>query len=203
MEYLSEAAYLAGLFFIGFLFQLSTFLRGRNKEQLSGMLVVVLTVQFLASFFLFYWQFGLICVVATFMFMGMIEKPAAGLAGRMLGIRVGTHKGSAQKISEAYKLVQSGEISMQDWMQMSSEESERQDRVIKALAERPHIAKVLETYGASAEDFKFYFSHLELGGLSDIAMDIVNDPDQLSLLIEMIRDKKGHPMYLYPAFRKR
>ncbi len=185
---IGKIAYIALLIGLGFFYVVNLHLRGRNTETLRGCLAIVVLGLFVAAFFMFNWKYGILCIVVTFAFTNLIVPVASGVARRMLGYRTGIHESEE---GAAFNRMMSGELSRFDYFKEADQEKQRLRKKLERLAALPDLAQVLEDYGLSIDDYLDHYRHLGLCGLSDLAWDIVSDPDELSTLIEMKQNGKS------------
>lgn len=193
-----EIAYLALLVGLGFLYVVNLHLRGRNTETLGGCLAIVVLSLFVTSFFIFNWKYGVFCIIATFGFTNLIVPVAASVAQRMLGYRTGINE---PEQGAALNRMMSGETSAFDYFKEAEKEKEQLKDKLERLARRPEIEAVLNKHDLSLDDYVDHFQHLGLCGLTDLSWDIVSNPDDLSMLIEMKQNGKSF-VEISSAFRR-
>lgn len=193
-----ETAYLLLLFAVGFAFVFNLHLRGTMTQVFTVVLAMVSLALFALAFFLFSWKFAIVCIVLTLIFENMIIPVAAACASRLLGYRTGL--GESDK-HEALDRVMFGKISTWEYIQESEKEREQLRNKLARVAARGDVACVLAAHELSIDDFVDHYHLLGRCGLSDLAWEIIADPRELDLLIQMHRDGKLTEE-IWTAFRR-
>ncbi len=195
---LSEIAYLAVMFAVGFAYVVNLHLRGRMTQMLEAILMIAMLGLFVLTFFLFHWIFGILYIVLTFAFTNLIVPVASRCAHRLVGYRTGVGE---PEDHAAFNRLMSGKTSGWDYFKAAKKEREQLHNRLSRLAASDDIARVLDANDLSVDDYFDLYKHLGLCGLSDLAWNIVRDPDELALLIEMKRDGKSL-VEISSAFRR-
>ncbi len=195
----AEIVYLALLIGLGFIYVLNLHLRGSQTQTTGGILAIVMLALFVVAFFLFHWLFGILCIVLTFAFTNLIVPVASRCAYRILGYRTGLGEPDDHA---AFNRVISGKTTS-GWDYFQEEEKERKQlrNKLACLAALSHIAHVLDENDLSVDDYVDLYEHLGICGLSDLKWEIVSDPDELQLLIQLKRGGKS-PFEISSAFRR-
>lgn len=180
-----------------FAMQLNSYLRGRLKPQIDAVAGTAWFIFLVLAFVFLGWKIGLTFIIGSFILGALVQPLVATLARRMLGYRTGIDD---RQRSAALDRMMAGKISMFDYMDQAHEENRRLRQKLQRLAFRGDIARVLGDNALSMDDYVEHYEYLRLCGLSDLAWEIVGDPDDLSLLIDMKRDGKS-PLEVSCAFR--
>jgi len=194
---MAEIAYLALLLALGFVYVLNAHLDGTLTRIVDVVLAIVMLALLVLAFFLFHWLFGIVGIVLTLAFTKLIVPVASRCASRILGYRTGLRV----EDHAAFNRWMSGKTSIWDYFQEAEKQHEQLRSKLARLAVRSDIASVLDENRLSVDDYTKLYEYLGLCGLSDLAWEIVRDPHELDLLIEMKRDGKSL-REIFSAFRR-
>jgi hypothetical protein len=194
----AEIGYLALLVALLLLFLVNLHLRGRWTPYVSGAIASVVLGLLGLGFFLFNWIFGMLCIVITFAIGNLMVPLASRCAYRILGSRTGIGGvGEGDLLSR----VVNGKLSVNDYFKAARRKKVELDAKLARLAQRPVIAAVLLGHDLCFDNYLGLYGTLLLCGLSDLALDILGDPDDLELLIEMTGEAKS-AFEISSAFRR-
>ena len=156
---------------IGFLVSLNGYLRGAKKSQIDAALSIVLIMTLGTVLWRFGWLAAVVALVMSLVYVVLTKPVAAGAARRSLGFRTASESPHSVPISPSVdELLQRGD------------ETERR---IQRIAMKPGVAEVLQERNMGVNDLIEQFWFLQRIGIGEVAWDVISQPDDLKMLLEL------------------
>ncbi len=167
-----------------FLYELNSRLRGRSTEAVGGAIGLLILVALLAGLALIGWRASLVGVAAMFVFFPIGSLLARPVAHRLLGYRTGSGVGDAEL--DILGMLEGGE-GMEAVFDKLGKAQATDSKRLETLARRESIAFVLAKHQTTITEYEAAFRRLKTSAIADLAWEIVADPSDLDVLLEMIK----------------
>lgn len=172
------------LTFFCFLYILNLYLDGAKKRIAEIVLSFLILVTVIVSFFVDKWWFGLIAIASVFILVSIFKPIAKSISYKLLGYRKGIDNDSETMDKFKKSLLRDGDFTKA--MQILDKENETNKKRLLKIYKRPSIRFVLSQKDVDFDEFYKIFQKVKYG-LSDIIWDILNEPKELTELIELYR----------------
>jgi len=181
-----------------FLFILNKHLQGTLKPMIEFVLVILIIVSVVISFFVSKWWFGLIAIFSIFFLTAIFWPITQALASKLLGYKPYKDDQLSKSVDHFFRTIkESGDYN--EAMLMINNENTKNKKQLLKIFNKPEIRFILYENNMTFDDFYDLFLNLKYGHNS-IDWRILSSPFDLKKLIEL-KKKNASDDEIFNHFR--